>query len=187
MVHSVFTAAVAVLSLTQAVMGAGVAHVVNNCGSDVYFASVGQSAHSSMALLPSSGYSEAYSKPNVGVSIKLAPSTTSAVTQFEFTWANGNIAYDISNIDGNPFAAGGMTLTPSMAGASGYPTCKTVSCPAGQAYCDAAYNLPDDVRTMVCPEASDLVMTLCPGGGPAKRETSFFGGLVQRLHARQFK
>lgn len=179
------TAAIAVLGLATAASAAGVAHVVNNCGIPVYFASVAQSAHASMSPLPSSGYSEAYSKPGVGVSIKLSPSATGAVTQFEFTWSNGDINYDISNIDGNPFAQGGMSLTPSMVGASGYPSCQVVNCPAGQSSCSAAYNQPDDVRTMVCPDASDLTMTLCPGG-PMKRETSFFEGLVNRIHARQF-
>lgn len=179
------TAAIAVLGLATSASAAGVAHVVNNCGIPVYFASVGQSVYSAMAPLPASGYSEAYSKPNVGISIKLSPSATGAVTQFEFTWANGNINYDISNIDGNPFAKGGMTLAPSMAGASGFPSCQVVNCPAGQSSCAAAYNQPDDVRTMVCPDASDLTMTLCPGG-PMKREVSFFEGLVNRIHARQF-
>lgn len=184
MFRSTFTAAIAVLGLATSATAAGVAHVVNNCGSTVYFASVAQSAHASMSALPSSGYSEAYSLPNVGVSIKLATSMTGPVTQFEFTWSSGNINYDISNIDGNPFAAGGMSLTPSMAGASGFPSCKVVNCPAGQSTCDAAYNLPDDVRTMVCPEASDLTMTLCPGG-PVKRESPLMV-FAERLHARQF-
>lgn len=185
MFSSTFKTAIAVLGLATSASAAGVAHVVNNCGSEVYFASVAQSAHANMSPLPASGYSEAYSLPNVGVSIKLAPSTSGPVTQFEFTWADGNINYDISNIDGNPFSAGGMTLAPSMAGAAGFPSCKVVNCPAGQATCDAAYNLPDDVRTMVCPDASDLTMTLCPGG-PVKRENPLMA-FAHRLHARQFK
>ncbi|KAK5076487.1 hypothetical protein LTS08_007333 [Lithohypha guttulata] len=185
MFTSTIVTAAAVLSIMPSVMAAGTARVVNNCGMPVYYASVAQSVHAEMKLLPSGGYSEAYSKPNVGVSIKLAPNATGPVTQFEFTWADGDIHYDISNIDGNPFAARGMALTPSMAGASGYPTCQTVSCPAGQAVCDAAYNLPDDVRTMVCPEKSDLVFTLCPGGS-GKRDLAQHGH-AYRVHSRQFK
>lgn len=169
---------------------AGTARVVNNCGSTVYFASVAQSAHASMEPLPSSGYSESYGADNVGVSIKLSPNSSGAVTQFEFTpMSDGSIAYDISNIDGNPFANGGMSLTPSMAGASGFPTCQTVNCPAGQSSCSAAYNNPDDVRTMVCPGASDLTMTLCPGG-PTKREepaAPAFKSHAHRMHARQWR
>src|SRR4051794_9709969 len=93
----------------------------------------------------------------------LAPNASPKITQFEFTWANGNINYDISNIDGNPFAAYGMELVPSMAGAPGYPTCQPVTCKAGQSICTQAYNNPDDVRTMVCPDASDLTLTTCSG------------------------
>lgn len=173
------------LTLAPSALAVGSAHVVNNCGMPVYFASVAQSVHANMQQLPSSGYSESYSLPNVGVSIKLAPNSTGEVTQFEYTWADGDIHYDISNINGNPFAAGGMELTPSMAGASGYPTCQTVSCPAGATTCEQAYNLPDDVRTMVCPEDSDLTMTLCPGGS-MKRDLGFHGH-SHRMHARQFR
>lgn len=188
MLCSIIASAAMLLSMASPAM-AGTAHVVNNCGFQVYFASVAQSAHANMSPLPSSGYSEAYGAEGVGVSIKLAPNATGTVTQFEFTPYDGNIAYDISNIDGNPFAMGGMQLAPSMVGADGYPTCQVVSCPAGQATCDAAYNQPDDVRTMVCPEESDLTMTLCPGG-PVKREEPQepkYLGLSHRLHARQWK
>jgi len=185
MFYSTIATAAVLLALAPSALAVGSAHVVNNCGIPVYFASVAQSVGASMQQLPSSGYSEGYSEPNVGVSIKLAPNSSGSVTQFEFTWAAGNINYDISNINGNPFAAGGMELTPSMAGASGYPSCQAVSCPAGQSSCSAAYNQPDDVRTMVCPEDSDLTMTLCPGGS-MKRDTPYHSH-SHRLHARQFK
>lgn len=185
MFYPTVAAAAAFLSLAPTVMAAGSAHVVNNCGMPVYFASVAQSVAASMEQLPSSGYSESYSLPNVGVSIKLSPNATGAVTQFEFTWANGNVNYDISNINGNPFSAQGMSLTPSMAGTSGFPSCQVVNCPAGQSSCSAAYNAPDDVRTMVCPEDSDLTFTLCPGGS-SKRDISFHGH-AHRQHSRQFR
>jgi len=165
--------AATLLAIAPWVLAAGTAHVVNKCGSQVYFAVIGQSAHADMVALPANGYSEAFTKNNVGISIKLSPSVAGAVTQFEYTWVAGNsVAYDISNIDGNPFSAGGMSLVPSMEGAEGFPSCVTVDCPAGQDRCDAAYNLPDDVRTMVCPENSDLTFTLCPGGAPAGGQTS---------------
>jgi len=166
--HPTVAITAALLTLFPTSLAVGTAHVVNNCGAQVYFASVGQSAHSDMAALPASGYSEGFDKSGVGISIKLSPSASGPVTQFEFTWVEGqNVAYDISNIDGNPFSAGGMSLVPSMEGAEGFPSCVTVNCPAGQDRCDAAYNLPDDVRTKVCPENSDLTFTLCPGGAPA--------------------
>lgn len=176
------------LSMAPAAMAAGTAHVVNNCGQTVYFASVSANNNAGMSVLPSGGYSQGYGSAGVGTSIKISPSATGSVTQFEFTLSNGAVSYDISNIDGNPFALGGMELVPSMAGASGYPTCQTVSCPAGQATCAAAYNQPDDTRTMVCPGDSDLTFILCPGG-PIKRaeESSVFQNLVTRMHARQWR
>lgn len=149
---------------------AGTAIVKNNCGSTVYFASIKQSVHAAFQPLPAGGYSESYNLDNVGISIKLSPNANGApVTQFEYTWTKGDkmVAYDISNIDGNPFAMQGMSLAPSIATPGAFPSCVTVDCPAGQDYCDAAYNLPDDVRTKVCPDNADLIFTLCPGGGSA--------------------
>lgn len=165
--HRPSALAASLLAFIPPSLAVGTARVVNNCGTEVYFASVAQGVHSQMKPLPVSGYSEMYNKANVGISIKLSPSANGAVTQFEFTWAKPNINYDISNIDGNPFAKQGMSLVPSKAGAAGFPSCVTVDCPAGQDRCDGAYNLPDDVRTKVCPEDSDLTFTLCPGGAPS--------------------
>ena len=111
-----------------------------------------------------SSYSESYGADNVGVSIKLSPDMGGKVTQFEITPSNGKIFYDMSNIDGNPFAASGMSLVPSMSNDPNNPTCVPVDCPAGQASCDAAYNAPNDVRTTVCSDQANLVLTMCPGG-----------------------
>lgn len=180
--------AAVLLTLAPSALAVGTARVVNNCGSPVFFANVAQNVHDSMSELPSSGFSQAYSLPNVGVSIKLAPTTSMTdVTQFEYTWANGNINYDISNINGNPFAKGGMELVPSMAGAAGYPSCQTVSCPAGEATCTAAYNEPNDVRTMVCPDASDLTMILCPSGSGSNATAKRSLTHGHRVHSRQFR
>ena len=138
-------------------------------------------------------YSQTYSQQGVGVSIKLSPqdSTSGSISQFEFTWANGKIAYDMSNINGNPFASSGMEIVPSMQNDPNNPTCVPVNCPAGEAVCTAAYNQPDDTRTMVCNEDSNLVLTLCPGGAASnstlKRSVSDAGAsLVYRAHARHF-
>lgn len=187
MLWSTVTAALTLLTFAPSAFAVGTARVVNNCGFKVYYASVSQGAAAGMQVLPAGGYSQQYSNPGDGVSIKMSPNATGAVTQFEFTWANGKIAYDISNINGNPFAAQGMSLTPSMAGASGYPTCETVNCPAGQSTCSAAYNQPDDTATMVCPDASDLVFTLCTGSSHKRDAEPFFRQLAHRFHARQFK
>lgn len=185
---NILTGAAVLLASASTVHAAGTAHVINNCGFPVYYASVGQSYHADMQLLQGS-YSEAYSQPGVGISIKLAPnsSSTGAVSQFEFTWANGKIAYDLSNIDGYPFSAGGMQVVPSKLNDASNPTCTIVDCPAGQAYCDAAYNLPDDVRTMVCDENTDLTLTLCPGGSQKRSIEVPKGSHIRyRVHARHF-
>jgi hypothetical protein len=147
-------------------LAVGRAHVVSNCGFPVWYASVVQDVDVPLTPLPARGFTQVYSLDGVGVSIKLAPSPGGPVTQFEYTWANGMINYDLSNIDGNPLAAGGMTLVPSTTNTTDFPTCNKVEClpctnSSEPCYCDGAYNHPDDVRTLVCSENTDLTMTLC--------------------------
>ena len=159
-----FTGAAVLCASTSGVVALGAANVVNNCGYPIYYASVAQSQHANMVPLQGP-YSESYSQPGVGISIKLAPNMTISgpVSQFEFTWDNGKIYYDLSNIDGYPFAASGMRVDPSVKDDPNNPTCVPIDCPAGVAVCSAAYNQPDDVRTMVCDENVSLTLTMCPG------------------------
>lgn len=185
---SSITGAAVLLALAPSALAVGTATVVNNCGFPVYYASVGQSYTADMHELRGS-YSEQYGQEGVGISIKLSPndSTSGAVSQFEFTWAGGKINYDLSNIDGYPFANGGMSVVPSMSNDPNNPTCVPVECPAGESVCTAAYNAPDDTRTMVCDQDSDLTLTMCPNGGSSwKRspEPEVNGHIHYRVHAR---
>ena len=168
---SKFTGAAVLLAFAPAVMAMGQATVINNCGSPVFYAAVGQGSHAEMQQMQGS-YSQGWGNAGNGQSIKLSPEANGKVTQFEFTWADGKINYDMSNIDGNPFANGGMSLVPSSQNDPNNPSCVAINCPAGQAYCDAAYNLPDDVRTHVCSQDVDLTLTLCPGGGSASTSSN---------------
>lgn len=182
MQFSTIAGAAVLLALSPFASAVGSASVVNNCGFPVYYASVAQNAGAGMQALQGT-FSESFTLPNVGVSIKLAPNNTlgGPITQFEYTWSAGKVAYDISNINGNPFASFGMEIVPSMQNDPSNPTCQTVACPAGQSSCSAAYNQPDDVRTMVCSENANLVMTLCPGGASKRSEDMH---AHQRVHAR---
>ena len=117
---------------------------------------------------------ESYGAENVGTSIKLSLNNTlsTSISQFEFTWSGSSIFYDLSNINGDPnsaegypFAQGGVTITPSVPSDSANPTCVPVVCPAGTVVCTAAYNAPDDPRTLVCDSGTSLSMVLCSGGG----------------------
>jgi hypothetical protein len=154
--------AAVLLALAPTAM-AGTATVINNCGFPIYFASVGQSQHANMAEMQGS-YSESYGEQGNGISIKLSPSESGPVSQFEITPSGGKIFYDLSNIDGYPFSNGGMSLSPSMSNDPNNPTCVPIDCPAGDSVCTAAYNQPDDTRTHVCSDQANLVLTMCPGG-----------------------
>ena len=186
-IKNLIAGAALLLASASGVAAVGSATVVNNCGSAVYFSSVGGSSNAAMQQLQGS-YSQTYSQPGVGVSIKLSPqsSISGPISQFEFTWANGKISYDLSNINGYPFSAGGMQIVPSMQNDPNNPTCVPVTCPAGQSVCTAAYNQPDDTRTMVCDQNSNLVLTLCPGGAPKRSISEAGGDIIYRVHARHF-
>jgi len=184
--------AASLLALAPTVLAVGSASVFNNCDFDVYYASIDGNAEG-MQLLGAGGYTSTYSEQGVGVSIKLATSDSLSgpISQFEYTWSGDSIFWDLSNIngdsssDGYPFAQGGMVINPSMTNDPANPTCEPVVCPAGTLVCSAAYNAPNDPRTMVCNQDSNLVLTICPGGS-SKRSVELARSVHQhqRMHAR---
>ncbi|KPI35169.1 uncharacterized protein AB675_10156 [Cyphellophora attinorum] len=170
---ALLTGLLALLISMPSASAASNAIVINQCGAPIYVASVKNNNNAQPWALPAGQrYTEPLLVKSSGVSIKVQASPGGKVAQFEFTLASdGKVYYDISNIDGNPFAAHGVSLVPSVKSSVANPTCVAVDCPPG-ARCDAAYNLPDDVRTKVCPGMTDLVFTLCTksplgGGGGA--------------------
>lgn len=182
------TGAAVLLALAPSVLAVGTAYVYNDCGFDVYYAAV-TTSNTAMQLLPASGYSAEYSEEGVGVSIKLATvdSDTGPISQFEYTWADGKINYDLSNINGYPFSAEGMSITPSMTNDASFPTCVDVVCPAGESVCTAAYNSPDDPDTLVCDQDSNLTLNICSGSSKLKRDVApAIVHFHQRVHARHY-
>lgn len=187
--------AASLLALAPAVLAVGTASVFNNCDFDVYYAAVSGTAEN-LQLLGAGGYSAQYSEQGVGVSIKLATNETLSgpISQFEYTWSGDSIFWDLSNINGDtsnsegyPFAQGGILISPSMTNDPSNPTCEPVSCPAGTMVCTAAYNQPNDPKTMVCNQDSNLVLTICPGGS-SKRSVELARSVHQhqRMHARHY-
>lgn len=175
--------AAVLLALVPAVMGLGAASVQNNCGVPVYYKVVSTEAEQ-WAELPSGGISEPYSDQGQGFSIKLATSASDSapVSQFEYTWSSDYIAYDLSNINGYPFADGGITVTPSDGSSSSYPTCVSIDCPAGDSVCSAAYNQPNDTDTLVCGEDTSITMVLCPSGSMKREEH-----VLEHVHSRKIR
>jgi len=176
-------AAVALATFIPAAL-AGKASIENQCDQDVYLWSVGGSASADMVTLPpGKSYSEKYRFNDLGggVSVKLALAKNQGdITQLEYTLDATTVWYDVSNINGNPFAHGGISVKPSD------PACSPVVCEAGIVKCREAYNQPtDDHATHACPATSDLNVVLCPGksqpqGDPPKKSQKFrVTGLLQ--------
>ncbi len=115
-----------------------------------------------------------------GVSIKMAtvPNLGAAysgqVTQFEYTLTGGNLWYDLSDINGNPFFNDNVKVTPTGR-VSNHDRCIKLRCPAGHV-CQDAYNAPkDDWATHVCPTngLADIWIDLCDPHFSAKRSVEF--------------
>ncbi|PYH41892.1 putative extracellular thaumatin domain protein [Aspergillus saccharolyticus JOP 1030-1] len=143
--------------------------IVNNIGSPVYAWSVSDRV-SDMETLSAGGgsYTESWqtNENGGGISIKLSTSQSQAdVLQFEYTQSGDTIFWDMSSINLSPdsdFVKYGFTVVPS----SGSSNCPTVTCAAGNANCQEAYQQPDDNQaTHGCP--IDTTFTLTLGSGSA--------------------
>src|SRR5947209_10549399 len=161
---------IAALNISQ-INCVGTAFIENWCDFEVYVWSVSNQTNGTInTLAPAIGdYSETYrTSPNGGgISLKIATvPDDSYITQFEYTYRTDNpfVYYDISNVNGTPFQAWGLALSPSTPTLSpGIPTCGPISCDPGVALCPEVYNKPtDDYVVQQCDLSVDLTLTLCP-------------------------
>jgi len=156
----------------------GKAVIKNSCGEDVYFWSCGDQPGEMTVVKAGTSHSEEYFTKDSGggPSLKIATKYPSGskkgkipdiwdqpvpeVTQFEYTVGTQGppdhaVFYDISNINGYPFVAGGVKVTSSDGSVN-------VECHKGVRYCQKAYNAPkDDHATGSAPDDVDLTMELC--------------------------
>jgi hypothetical protein len=175
---------VAVLSISP-INCIGTAFIENRCSFKVYVWSVANVPNDTMnTLAPVNGkFSETYrTNPNGGgISLKIATVPVDLyITQFEYAYLTDNpfVYYDISNVNGTPFQAWGLALSPSTPTLSlftptlspstptlspGIPTCGPISCDPGVALCPEVYNKPNDDYVMQqCDLSINLTLTLCP-------------------------
>ncbi|MCJ1276064.1 hypothetical protein MMC21_003869 [Puttea exsequens] len=182
----------------------GTATVKNSCGDEAYFWSCGDDPGTRITIAAGSSHSEAYYSKSGGggPSLKIASKYASGpragdapqsifdqpqpnITQFEYTVGTPGppanaVFYDISNINGYPFVAGGLHMTSSDGKVD-------VHCPKDVQYCQAAYNAPhDDHATGSAAEVVDLIMELCsdaPGVMAAGGSSSGGSSSPQPSHA----
>ncbi|KAL6720145.1 hypothetical protein ACLMJK_002066 [Lecanora helva] len=156
----------------------GSAIIKNSCADDVYYWSCGDTPGEMKTVAGGSSHPETYYSKNGGggISLKIGvkyPSGPKAgqipgiwdlpapnMTQFEYTVGTPGppanaVFYDISNINGYPFMAGGVKMTSS-------DNKVNVACPKGVQYCQGAYNAPhDDHATGSAADYVDLTLELC--------------------------
>ena len=162
MVSNMISRAAVLLAASASIASAGNVIVQNQCNFDAYLWSVSNVAGPMQTLAANGGdYTETYrSNPDGGgISMKLATNeAASNITQFEYTLETPTLWYDLSNINGYPFMAWGVSVVPSES------TCNEVICPAGVALCADAYNTPtEDYATAACTSDADVVVLLCSG------------------------
>ncbi|MCJ1432427.1 hypothetical protein MMC27_001783 [Xylographa pallens] len=179
---SALAAVLAFASVAQA----SSATVKNDCAFPVYLWSVGDSSSDMVTIEPyGTPYSEDYHTraDGGGIAIKMSTIINSEeiVTQLEYTLTGNQLWYDVSNVNGFPFSADGLTLVPSDS------SCREVTCPAGEGACHAAYTVyNDDYATAECVSTTDLTMTLCPSASPTERDAApeAIAEPVSHAHAR---
>lgn len=163
-----FTVAASLLASASTAFASS-ASVVNHCNFDVYLWSVSATPGSMQTLKANGGsYSEQYQTNSNGGGISIKMSTTNSLysgnpTQFEYTytpsgqWAG--VAYDISNIDGDPFKGANVNVVPTGSGGS----CSTVQCAAGGGCTDVYYQPDNNYAVHTCPIDSSLTYNICAG------------------------
>ena len=164
------------LAYFSSVRALGYVSISHQCPFDVYYKTVSQLAEEDYQVLPLDGFILPYDDEihqGQGVSIKLSHIDSVVqppIVQLEYNWnsSQSTIFYDLSNIDGHPdsrkgyaFARDGMRLTPSAGPSRRYPACTPIRCPPGVLKCREAYNLPEDLRTLACPDSTSLSLELC--------------------------
>ncbi|KAM0804358.1 hypothetical protein BDR22DRAFT_885620 [Usnea florida] len=143
----------------------GDANVRNYCDFPVYLYACGQDPSTctpEYTLAAHTGtYSEQFSTPNNGRSIKMgltAGEVQKPILQFEYTnTGSGQVAYDLSEVNGNPFGPYGFFLT------SNNGNCFHENCPAPGTHnvCPWVFTTPTNGMVSDCPISSSIGVTLC--------------------------
>ncbi|KAL9076944.1 MAG: hypothetical protein Q9161_000577 [Pseudevernia consocians] len=141
-----------------------IATVLKNCGFPVYLYACSQNPTgcTSESTLAASGgtYSETISDSSTGDhSIKIGSTSgevNKPILQFEYTnEGNGQVAYDLSEVDGNPLGPYGFALTSNNA------ACFQQECPAPGTECSFVFTTPTNDLVSDCWIASTVGVTLC--------------------------
>ncbi|KAI4212990.1 MAG: hypothetical protein LQ351_004334 [Letrouitia transgressa] len=146
----------------------GKANVRNNCNFPVYLYVCGQHPATCTAerkIAANTGtFSETYSTINNGRSIKIGRrpgEVQKPILQFEYTHTNdGRVAYDVSNVDGNPFASEGFSLTSTSA------QCPQKHCgpPVNHNNCPYLFTKPKNGKVLYCGQGQSIGVSLCNRG-----------------------
>ena len=142
---------------------AGTATIVNKCDFDAYLYVCQQTpatCDSNTTLAAGQTFTETYhSASGGGRSMKISTSwslitgTTEDLLQFEYTpMADGEIWYDLSEVNGNPFGSWGFSLT---------NTSTTVFCPAPATDCPSVFTDSDNGDPYKATTADGVGAVLC--------------------------
>lgn len=128
--------------------------ISNKCVEKVYYDTV-TTASSAPSDLIGAGESVVFSLPTT-VSSSVHLSTTSnynTFLAFERSASGSDVFYDLSEVNGNPFAGSAVVAAPSI------DTCSTVTCSPAVNEC---YTSPtDDGALFACPGSPSFTITLC--------------------------
>lgn len=132
----------------------GNAMITNNCPNTIYVWSVGSSITNSQAVESSQSYTEQYrNDPQTGgITLKVTAVADGIFTgapelDYGYTLDNQTVWYDISDVNGDPFANSTVALVPTDNTCQSYTWADGVS--------------PSGINTAPCSSDADLQLTLC--------------------------
>lgn len=140
-----------ILPLVHAI---GNAIVTNYCQETIHVWSVGSSITDYQVVASNQSYTEQYRNDNVtgGITLKVTVIADGIYIgtpelDYGYTLDNGTIWYDISDVNGDPFAGSNVALVPSIGACQSFIWSNGVS--------------PSGINTAPCSSDADLQLTLC--------------------------
>lgn len=143
-----------VAALIPMVSAVGHAVVKNNCAAPVYLWSVGSAMGPMQTINPGKSYSEVlhHDDKSGGISLKITKTANglfdgSPQTNFAYTLDGSQVWYDLSDVFGDPFSGGPLSVHPSVS-----------SCPS---ICWSSGTSPAGSQVKDCQSTSDITLNLC--------------------------
>ena len=151
---------------------AGSATVQNNCPTAINVTPVfGATVGKTQTIQPGKSFTQGITSKDVGTNLKVGyPSDAGNIVQLEYTvMSSGELNYDVSLQNGNPFMKAGHAMEMSSPATTALNTCLPIDCTPGESTCTGAYNTysqnaqsgTTNQPSLTCAKGTGFVYTAC--------------------------